>query len=123
MGVAPNGSLCFSSGWAALRRFVHERISYPIQDRLSYGANRSMQKHPKEASEKMRRAKSPSAVIPDSAEPKEDSLCVKNVMEGTEMLKLKEPIVIDDPVISSDGVMAVPQGPMANDHEASASEV
>ena len=39
------------------------------------------------------------------------------------MLKLKEPTVIDDPAFSSNGVVAVPQGPMANDHEASASEV
>ena len=38
------------------------------------------------------------------------------------MLKLKEPIVIDDPTIASDGVVVVPQGPMANDHEASTSE-
>src|SRR3954471_1232694 len=44
-------------------------------------------------------------------------------MVGTKMLKLKEPIVIDDSAIASDGVVAVPQGPMANDHEASTSEV
>src|SRR4051812_32410450 len=67
----------FHPGWAAPRRSMHERISYPIRDRLSYDANRSMQKHPKEASEKMWRAKSPSAIILDSSKPKEDSLGVK----------------------------------------------
>src|ERR1041385_707625 len=55
--------------------------------------------------------KPPSVVIPDSAKPKEDGLGVKTVMVGTEMLKFKEPIVIDDPAISSDGVVGVPQGP------------
>ena len=44
-------------------------------------------------------------------------------MIGTRKLKLKEPIVIDDPAVSTNDVVAVSQGPMANDHEASASEV
>ena len=55
---------------------MHERISYPIQDRLSYGADRSMQSYPKEVSKKMWRAKSPNVVIPDSAKPKEGSIGV-----------------------------------------------
>ena len=113
----------FHPGWAAPRRSVHERISYPIQDRLSYGTDRSMQSHPKEASGKMWRAKSPSAIIPDSAKPKEYGLGVKTVMVGTEVLKLEEPIVSVDPVISSDNMLAIPPGPMANDHEASTSNV
>src|ERR1041385_1542301 len=119
----PMAPYAFHPGWVAPRKSVHERISYPIQDRLSYGANRSMQSHPKEASGKMWRAESSSAIIPESAKTKEDGIGVKTFMVGTEVLKLKEPIVIDDPAISSGGVVAVPQGPMTNDHEASTSEV
>src|SRR3954462_1160081 len=80
---APMAPYAFHPGWEAPRRSVHERISYPIPDRLSYDANRSMRGHSKEASKKMWHAKSPSAIILESAKPKEDSIGVKTVMVGT----------------------------------------
>ena len=56
----------------------------------------------------MWRAKSLSVVIPESDKQKEESVGAKTVMIGTEILKLKEPIVVDNSITSNNDVVAVP---------------
>ena len=119
----------FHPGWAAPRRSVHERLSYPAQGRLSNGVNRPMRGYSKKTNKQVWRAKSPSAEIPKPAKQKEESASAKIVVIGTEELKLKEPsndnsAVLNNGIVAipSSDVLAVPQGPMANDHEASTSK-
>ena len=93
-------------GWAAPRRPTHEKISCSSQGRLNHGANRPLQVSPSKVNKKVWRAKSPNAEISKSDKQKE----------------IKETNVVGNLANFNDDIVAVPQGPMANDHEASTSK-
>jgi hypothetical protein len=65
------------------------------------------------------RPKSPCAEILESSKQQENSTNVSSVIIGTQELKLKEPVVLDEPANSKKVILTIPPISSANDHEAS----
>jgi hypothetical protein len=68
------------------------------------------------------RSKSPCAEISESSKQQENSTNVSSVIIGTQELKLKEPVVVDEPANSKKVILNIPPRSSANDHEASTSK-
>ncbi|KAK1668214.1 hypothetical protein QYE76_056373 [Lolium multiflorum] len=68
------------------------------------------------------RPKSPCAEISESSKQQENSTNVSSVIIGTQELKLKEPVVVDEPANSKKVILTIPPRSSANDHEASTSK-
>ena len=98
----PMAPYAFHPGWAAPRKSVHDRITRPVRDRLSYGANRSSQS---KNTQKVWLPKSPCAETLESGKPKDHNTNADSVMLGTQELKLKEPVV-GKPANSSEPMLA-----------------
>ena len=109
----------FHPGWTAPRRSVHDRISRPVRDRLSY--NRSYKKSSNYGDKKEWRPKSPCAEISMSGKQQEDNSNAIVIVVGAHELKLKEPVVDDKQANSGGPVLIIQPKSSANDHEASTS--
>ena len=112
----PMAPYAFHPGWTAPRKSVHDRITRPVRDRLSYGANRSFQS---KTAQKVWRPKSASAKVLESG--KQQDANADSVIIGAHRLKLKGP-VIDEPAKSVKAVVVIQPKSSANDHEASTSQ-
>ena len=116
----PMAPYAFHPGWAAPRKSVHDRITRPVRDRLSYNTNRSPQKYSKD-DEKERRPTSPCAEISESSKQREKRPNVSSIIVGTRELKLKEPVV-DESASSDKAILTIQPRSSANDHKASTSK-
>ena len=95
----------FHMGWTTPRRPARERLYYPTQGHLSYGANRPTKNSPSKANKKVWRVKSPNAEISECDKQKE----IKKAVVGN--------------LATSNGdIVIVQQGSMVDDHEASTSK-
>ena len=110
----------FYLGWAAPRRSVHDIFSYSTQGRLNNSVNRPTKSYSKRTNKKVWRVKSPGSEKPstdDSANPSKDIATApsSNVVPS-------ENGAADVPssnAAPNKEMLALPQGPMANDHEVS----
>ena len=95
-------------GCSAPRRFSRDRFPCSTQGHLNNGVNRPAQDYSKETNKKIWHAKKPSV-----EEPNHDISAIPNSGAAT---------ILSGIVAPSTYVIALPQGPMANDHEASTSK-
>ena len=95
----------FHIRWTTPIRPARERLYYPTQGCLSYGANRPTKNSPSKANKKVWRVKSPNAEISECDKQKE----------------IKKPVV-GNLATSNGDIVIVQQGSMVDDHEASTSK-
>ena len=123
----------FYPEWAAPRRFVHDRSYYYEQGGLNNDVNRPTKSYSKRTNKKVWRVKLPGSEKPsidDSANPSKDiavapssnvvpSENIAAVPSGDAVPSNGAADVLSSNAASSKEILALTQGPMANDHDVS----
>ncbi|KAK1668451.1 hypothetical protein QYE76_056610 [Lolium multiflorum] len=129
LGKQPNGKETLKitiknptlGGQSQVQRDVRAKFIKPKSPEVGKWKTNEVKKSTRDNEMKWR-PKSPCAEISESSKQQENSTNVNSVIIGTQELKLKEPVVVDEPANSKKVILNIPPRSSANDHEASTSK-